>query len=48
MKEQLINSFEFIENLGDDGRGISYDKLEKLAQTFEFDYDPEILLEMVK
>lgn len=47
MKEQLTNSFEFIENIDDQVPGITQEKLEKIAKTFDFSQEPEILKEMI-
>ncbi len=47
MKEQLMNSYDFINNLNKNQEGINFEKLEILAYSFNLKNDPEILQEMI-
>ncbi len=47
MYEELLNTFDFIQNIDQSVKGINERKLKKLAKTFNFKYDPDVIKEMV-
>ena len=49
MREELVNSYHFINNIGNfKTDGITASKLELIAESFNFKYEPYVLDEMVK